>query len=102
MLRIQSSIAILRASSRFVGQRQVPSSSFHFGRLSFSDVKGAEATNDSTTTNNNESSKAADSHSELIAKMEKDLKDLREKVIRSYAEEENVRRIAKRGTSCTN
>jgi molecular chaperone GrpE len=33
---------------------------------------------------------------EFIAQLQKEIKDLRDKVIRSYAEEENVRRIAKR------
>ena len=34
--------------------------------------------------------------SQIIASLEKEIKELKDKVVRSYAEEENVRRIAKR------
>ena len=44
---------------------------------------------DNTATNSNPDQ-------ELIAKLQKEVKDLKDQVIRSYAEEENVRRIAKR------
>ncbi len=33
---------------------------------------------------------------EVIASLQKEIKDLKEQVLRSYAEEENVRRIARR------
>lgn len=35
-------------------------------------------------------------HDELIEKLQAEIKDLKNQVLRSYAEEENVRRIAKR------
>lgn len=35
-------------------------------------------------------------HEALVAKLQKDIKELKDQIVRSYAEEENVRRIAKK------
>lgn len=61
--------------------------------------KGSSEESTATSTPTEEAPKeepAAASAEQEIAKLQKDLKDMKEKLLRSYAEEENVRRIAKR------
>ena len=55
--------------------------------------------NNNNNNNNNEKSQTDSSSNqdqEILQKLQKEIKDLKDQVIRSYAEEENVRRIAKR------
>jgi molecular chaperone GrpE len=52
--------------------------------------------NNTNADNNNGDANNNSSEQELISKLQKEVKDLKDQVIRSYAEEENVRRIAKR------
>ena len=66
----------------------------------FSDKKNNNETEqeideETITRNNNDKSNELTSE-EIIIELQKEIKELKEKVIRSYAEEENVRRIAKR------
>ena len=66
----------------------------------FSDKKNTNETvqeidEETITRNNNDKSNELTSD-EIIKELQKEIKELKEKVIRSYAEEENVRRIAKR------
>lgn len=75
------------------------------GLLSFS-TENKETSSDSTSTENSEngSEKVAEGSADstvsadqaLIADLQKQLKEAKDQVIRSYAEEENVRRIARR------
>lgn len=71
-------------------------------RMMSSSTENNENNNNNTTDDKqkSQSDNSAQTNSnpdqELIAKLQKEVKDLKDQVIRSYAEEENVRRIAKR------
>jgi molecular chaperone GrpE len=86
--------------------RAAPTVSYYFPARFFSDTPSQgqpqEGGNTTATAENKESSgpKLSDEQiSELLAKskkMEQEIKELKDTVLRSYAEEENVRRIAKK------
>ena len=71
-------------------------------RRIFSSNSGESNENNSNSNSSDNEKSQADSSSnlypdlEIIQKLQKEIKDLKDQVIRSYAEEENVRRIAKR------
>lgn len=63
-----------------------------------SETSEKEGTNTTTEANDatNNASNVKSPEQELISKLQLEVKDLKDQVLRSYAEEENVRRIAKR------
>jgi molecular chaperone GrpE len=102
MLRIASCV---KYSSRIVLNNRSPQlvnalrTNFKVPRASFSTAEGPASgatTEESTTTEEAAVPPPADALNDKIAALEKEIKDLKDKVVRSYAEEENVRRIARR------